>query len=389
MTDQASLFEMVVKTQAGLEEILAEELKAVGASDIEIITRAVKCKGDQEVMYKANYLCRTAVKVLKPFAYFEIEDEDSLYKQCKELPWSMFLSTDKTFAVDSTVNSKIITHSKFAGLRVKDAIADFFREDSGRRPNVNIKNPDVLISLHVYNNSVTMSLDSSGDSLHKRNYRVAQGEAPINEVLAAGLIALSGWDGKSPFYDPMCGSGTILIEAAMLAMNMPAGYYRQKFGFQGWFDYDEALFNKIVDEAVEQISDEEIEIYGSDISPRTLRICQQNLEHAKLHKDVVIRNYAMDQIIPEEPGGQLIINPPYNERISLDNQIEFYKMIGNSLKRNFTGFKAGIITSNMDSLKFVGLKPSKKTKMFNGPLECRFAEYELYSGTKKIHKMRD
>ncbi len=384
---QTEYFDLIVKTQAGLENILAQELRACGATDLEIITRAVKCRGDNEVMYKVNYLCRTAMKVLKPIANFVADSEDYLYKQCRKIAWEAYLSTDKTFAVDATVNSPHFTHSKYASLRVKDAIADYFRAGFGLRPNVNPVRPHVQINLHIYKDQCTISLDSSGDSLHKRHYRIAQGEAPINEVLASGLILLSGWDRKMPFYDPMCGSGTILMEAAMIGMNIPAGYYRKYFGFQGWFDYDAELLRKIMNDASQQIEDNELEIYGSDISKEVVEIAKKNLRNAKLHKDVEVRVAAMEDVNPEKGKGIVVMNPPYNERIELDDQIKFYKMIGNSLKRNFEGFNAWIVTSNMGALKFVGLRPSQKIKLFNGPLECRFAKFELYRGTKKLHKM--
>ncbi|MCF8298592.1 MAG: class I SAM-dependent RNA methyltransferase [Saprospiraceae bacterium] len=376
-------FEIVVKTITGLEEVLAEELKAIGAEDISILKRAVSCKGDNELMYKANYLCRTALRVLKPIAVFEVDDEKDLYDKISKIDWLKIINVDGTLAIDAVVNNSTLTHSQYVSLKTKDAIVDQFRDKFGKRPSVDLKHPDIRINIHISRNNCTVSLDSSGDSLHKRGYRKTLGIAPINEVLAAGLILLSEWDKKSDFVDPMCGSGTILIEAAMMANNIPAGYYRKFFGFTKWMDFDKKLWEKILDDNKFDDLSSEARIIGSDISPQAIAEARENLLNSELYTKIELKIAALKDLEPFENGGIMVCNPPYGVRVQTDDIIELYKEIGDALKQKFRGFNAFVISSDLRAIKFIGLKPSKKIIIFNGPLECRYNKFEIYQGSKK------
>lgn len=377
---------MIVKTHAGLEEMLAEELRNIGAANVEILRRAVAFDGDKAMMYKACYTLRTALRVLYPVAQFKAVNDRKLYDNVRQLPWHSWLSPEKTFAVDAVISGKVFNHSQYVALKTKDAVADYFRDRMGSRPNVDTDRPDLRLHVHVNEDHVSLYFDASGDSLHKRGYRIITDKAPINEVLAAGLIMLSRWDDRQPFVDGMCGSGTIPIEAAMVAMRIPAGYFRKHFGFMGWNDFDPALWKIIRDEADSKITEAEAPILASDNSNRALDIARKNLEHARLHKDIQLFRKNLDSLKPQQGPGVLLINPPYGERLPESDIIALYKMIGNSLKQNFKGYKAWVITSDLQALKFVGLKPSKKYTVFNGPLECRFACFDIFDGSMSDHK---
>lgn len=374
---------MIAKTFFGLEEVLAEELKNIGAEDIEPINRAVSFLGDLSVMYKANYLCYTAIRVLKPIATFSVSNENELYDQIKLIPWWDFMDVDQTLAIDAVLSYSQITHSKFAALKSKDAIVDAFRDKFGKRPSVDPVNPDLRINIHIFRENCTVSIDSSGNSLHKRGYRIAVDKAPLNEVLAAGLIKLSGWDGNTHLIDPMCGSGTILIEAAMQAFGIAAGYYRKDFGFKHWKDFDAVLWKKIQDEALDMQKDFEYRIIGSDRSYKAISIAEENLKNARLHKDIELRKSTLEDLSFPINEGVMITNPPYDERLDEADIKGLYQMIGDQLKQKFQGFNAWVLSGNLEVLKFVGLRPSRKIIIYNGPIECRFAKFEIYGGSKK------
>ncbi|MGF1585886.1 MAG: class I SAM-dependent RNA methyltransferase [Bacteroidales bacterium] len=379
-------FEMVAKTFRGLESLLAGELEAIGGGNIRTGFRVVYFDGDIEVMYRANFQVRTALRILKPFYEFRAKNDEELYNGAYSFDWSGLLTENSTFAVNGVVSSPYFNHSKFIALRVKDAIADQFRAKTGKRPDVDTENPDVRINLHVSSDRCTLLLDSSGDSLHKRGYRTTTVEAPINEVLAAGMIMLSGWDRESAFIDPMCGSGTIPIEAAMMAYNIPPGIYRKQFAFEKWPDFDKDLFNNIYNE---EYPEPKVipEIVGSDMSPQAVAMAKTNAKNAFMGKKIDFKVSAFEEMLPPANGGMLITNPPYGERLKQENIKAFHMIMGDYLKKNFTGYTAWILSSNIEALKFTGLRPEQKIVLYNGPLECRFVKFSIYKGTKKTHKL--
>lgn len=377
-------FNLVVKTMAGLEEILAGELKLLGADRIEILNRAVKCRGDQSLMYNANYRCRYALRVLKEISAFSAKTSEDLYDSVRNMKWDRLINSENTIAVNAVVSRSEISHSHYASLKVKDAVVDYFRDLTGKRPSVDVDRPDLRIHVHIFRTKCTILLDSSGDSLHKRGYRRIMGEAPINEVLAAGMIGLSGWDGNSLLLDPMCGSGTILIEAAMLAQNMPGGYYKKYFAFTRWNDFNETLWKEIKAEADSEIKAFRGRIVGADVNQRTLFAAGENLAAAGLSKSIELKQVAFeDSSPPDQAGGFIITNPPYGERIKKKDLFAFYQKIGDTLKQKYRGYTAWIITSDFQALKHVGLRPTKKLTLFNGPLACKFVKYEMYSGSRR------
>ena len=372
---------MVAKTFAGLEQVLADELKEIGAESITIERRAVSFWGNQELLYKANFSLRTALKILKPVAEFDVTKREQLYNLAKKVVWTDYLALGKTFAIDSTVQSEIFVNSMYASLKVKDAIADHFREATGKRPSVNTTDPDIRINVYLMGNHCILSLDSSGESLHKRGYRVGQGDAPLNEVLAAGMILLSGWHGEKSFLDPMCGSGTLLIEAAMIAQGIPPGIYRKSFGFERWPDFDEKLFADIYNAEYETEFDGKIA--GSDISAKDISIAKANIKNAGLSKKIEVEVKDIRILEPPFANGIVVTNPPYGERIKPQSIFDLYTSIGNTLKNKFTGFEAWIISGSVDGLKSIGLKPSKKIDLFNGAIACSYRCYNLFEGSRK------
>ncbi|MCF6349382.1 MAG: THUMP domain-containing protein [Flavobacteriaceae bacterium] len=379
---------MLAKTLFGFEELLAKELRALGATDVKIGVRNVSFVGDNGFMYKANMALRTSVRILKPINSFKVYSEDDLYKKLQQIDWDKYLNVDGTFAIDAVANSDNFTHSHYLALKSKDAIVDYFRDKFGRRPNIDIKYPDLQINIHIQKDYCTVSLDSSGDSLHKRGYRSATNIAPINEVLAAGLVLLSGYDGTQHFIDPMCGSGTILIEAAMIANNIPANINRKEFGFEKWDDFDEDLFDIIRNSLLKKVKESDAVIIGYDKAPSAIRKANDNIENAHLEDFIKVKQTNFFTTEKEVEGKTIILfNPPYGERLEIDVPI-FYKEIGNTLKQSYTNTNAWLITSNFtDGLKNVGLRTSKKIKVYNGKLECRLVKYEMYEGSKKAkHK---
>ncbi len=374
-------FKLVVKTFAGLEPVLAMELRAIGADSISIERRAVSFIGDKSMLYKANFLLRTALKVLKPVAQFRVTKKEDLYLHAKNITWSEYLTLGMSFSIDSTVQSELFVNSMYASLKVKDAVADSFREKFGKRPSVNQEDPDIRFHVYLMGDYCEISLDSSGDSLHKRGYRVVQGEAPVNEVLAAGMIMLSGWTGESNFLDPMCGSGTILIEAAMIAKGIPAGIYRKSFGFEKWLDFDEHLFSEIYNADYEK--ETSVRIFGSDISTQSCANARANIKNAGLSKVIEIDSKDFLELSPPFENGIIVTNPPYGERLQIRSIASLYKSIGDVLKHKYSGYTAWVISSAEEGFKSIGLKPSKKIELFNGALPCSFRSFELFRGTHK------
>ncbi|MFC2118294.1 class I SAM-dependent RNA methyltransferase [Bacteroidota bacterium] len=377
-------FEILAKTFHGLEEVLAKELEELGASDISLRKRAVAFSGDKEMLYKANYHLRTALRILMPIHNFQADNEEGLYKGVKSFDWNKYIDEKKSIAIDSVVSSEYFRHSKYVALKTKDAIVDLIREKRGLRPTIDVKDPDVRINVHIYNDKITISLDSSGDPLFKRGYRASGGEAPLNEVLAAGIVLLSGWNKKSVFIDPMCGSGTLLAEAGMYAMGIAPGSIRRGFGFEKWKDFDEQLFENIRREALGDGTDN-IEIIGSDISRESIRMATYNIRKAGLGKTVKLKARSFEDFYPPEDagGGVVIMNPPYGERLNTDDLIELYSRIGDNLKEKFSGYDVWILSSNVDAIKNIGLHASKKITLYNGALECKLLRYNMYTGSKK------
>ena len=378
---------MVAKTLFGFEDILAQELTQLGAVKVEKGVRNVSFVGDKGFMYKANLGIRTAIKILKPIKTFKVIKEDDLYKHVKNMKWENYLKETGSLAVDATVHNSVFTHSLYTALKTKDAIVDRFRENCGTRPDVDLRFPDVKINVHIDRQYCTISLDSSGESLHRRGYKTATNIAPINEVLAAGLIMMSGWDGQTDFMDPMCGSGTMLAEAAMIACNIPPNLMRKEFAFERWEDWDVELFEKIEESLLKKTRDFHHKIIGYDKSPSAVVKATENIKNAHLEEFVHIQHE--DFFKTQKSGSDklhMVFNPPYGERLENLNVEEFYGDIGTTLKHGYPNTNAWLITSNLEALKFVGLRPSRKIKVFNAKLEARLVKYEMYEGSKKTKK---
>ncbi|OUR91086.1 RNA methyltransferase [Flavobacteriales bacterium 34_180_T64] len=381
-------FKMVAKTLFGFEELLERELIQLGAQDVKSGVRNVSFVGDKGFMYKANLALRTAVKVLKPIHSFRVSSEKDLYDKIYAMQWEDYLKPNGTLAIDATIHSELFTHSLYIAQKSKDAIVDRFRDQSGERPNVDLKFPDIKVNVHIDRKQCTISLDSSGDSLHKRGYKTATNIAPINEVLAAGLIMLSGWDGQTDFMDPMCGSGTMLAEAAMIACNIPPNLMRKEFAFERWQDWDVELFEKIEDSLLTKTRDFHHKIIGYDKAPSAVTKAKENIKNAQLEDFIEIKHE--DFFKTQKAGDEklhMVFNPPYGERLDIDME-QFYKDIGDTLKQGYPGTDAWFITSNLDALKFVGLRPSRKIQLFNAKLESRLVKYVMYEGSKKGKYMK-
>ena len=379
-------FKIIAKTFQGLEEVLAKELINLGANNVEIGRRMVAFTGDKEMLYKANFCTRTAVKVLKPIKEFKAKDADEVYEEAKKIDWEKYMDVKSTFLVDSVIFSENFRHSKFVAYRVKDAIADYWREKSGGdRPNVVISNPDLRIHVHIAEDEVTIALDSSGESLHQRGYKTATVQAPLNEVLAAGLIMLTGWDGECDLIDPFCGSGTILIEAALIAQNVYPGVFRKEYAFEKWKDFDADLFDRIYnDDSQERTFD--FLCYGSDISQQAIDIALENIRSAGLVKYINLKTMPFQQYQEAPKPGILVMNPPYGERISSHDLMGLYSIIGERLKHVFTGYQAWIISYKEECFEKIGLRPCEKMKLMNGSLECEYRCYEMFEGKNKDYK---
>lgn len=376
-------FKMIAKTFFGFEEILAKELQQLGAQHVEQGVRMVSFTGDKGFMYKANLSLRTALKILKPIYNFRAYNENSLYKGIQGIDWSKYISVNQTFVINVTLFSDHFNHSQFVGQKVKDAIADQFRDRYGKRPSIDKDYPDLRINIHIHQDQCSVALDTSGNSLHQRGYKTATNIAPINEVLAAGMLLLSGWDGQGDFIDPMCGSGTIVAEAAMIACNIPANINRKEFAFEKWNDWDNDLFDTITDSLLKKTREFHYTIKGFDKAPSAVQKAKDNIRNANLEEYVTIAQQDFFESEKETRGPlHMLFNPPYGER--LDIQMErFYREIGDTLKQSYPGTQAWFITANLEALKFVGLKPSRKIKLFNGKLEARLVKYEMYEGSKR------
>ena len=383
-------FKMTATTLKGLESVLAGELKTLGAKDIKESIRSVSFKGDKGFLYKANIALRTAIRVLKPIKSCKIYDEEDLYEAIQKIKWEKYIDPEGTFSISAVVNSKNFTsNSHYIALKSKDAIADYFRHKYSKRPNVDLKYPDLKIHVHIQKDWCTISLDSSGDSLHKRGYRSATNIAPINEVLAAGLVMLSGFTGDENFIDPMCGSGTILIEACMIACKIPANINRKHFAFERWNDYDEDLYFIIQDALLKKITNSHFKIMGFDKAPSAISKARQNIINANLEEFIGVHHVNFFNSVKEVFGKTTILfNPPYGERLTIDVN-EFYKKIGDTLKHNYPNSTAWMITSDMEALKHVGLRTSKRIDLKNADLNCKFVKYELYEGSRKKNKLNN
>ncbi|MBN1159094.1 MAG: RNA methyltransferase [Bacteroidales bacterium] len=376
------VFTMVAKTFYGLEDLLVSELEGLGALHIRKLNRAVQFSGNQKILYSTNYMLRTALKILIPIATSEIRDEKALYECIRGIPWYNYLALKDTFAVEAVLRSDTFTHSRYVEQKIKDAVADQFRDKYGRRPSVDLKDPVLRIHANIVKNTLRLSLDSSGDALFKRGYRTGQGAAPLNEVLAAGLVQLSGWKESSPFVDFMCGSGTLPVEAALLALNIPPGGIRHDYGFRKWSDYNQELYKEVVAECVRK-GRHNLRIYASDISQAAVHNARKNARQAGIEKYIGFSVSPFRDFNPPDGRGTVIINPPYGERMKQENLNDLYEGIGDKLKKDFTGYQAWIFSSNREALKHVGLHPERKLTLYNGPLECRFHQYLLYEGSRK------
>ncbi len=380
---------MIAKTFEGLEQALAGELKELGAENIEILKRAVAFEGDTKLMYMANYWLRSAINILKPIASFEVENEQDLYDKIYQIKWLNYFDLGKTFAIHAVINNHpVINHSQYAARKAKDAIADQFRYYFNQRPDVDPKNANINISIHISGKKCEVALNSSGMPLFKRGYKVEMHRAPLNEVLAAGMILLSGWDKKSHFIDPMCGSGTLLIEAALMAYNFPPQFMRKSFNFEYWSDFEPGIWREIKREAVSKQVDFENRIIGGDISSKNLDIARHLITNMKFHKDIELKQVDIRDHYPPDDGqaGWIVTNPPYGERLHSKDLLGLYEKIGTAFKHNFPGYRASVISSDMDAMKMIGLKPARKQALYNGGLLCTFNTYELYEGSKKAKK---
>ena len=374
--------ELIAKTFMGLEPVLAKELTRLGANDVEIGRRMVSFTGDKEMMYRANFQLHTAIRILKPIRHFRAKSADDVYEEIKKIDWTDYLGTDKTFTVDSVVFSEEFRHSKFVSYKVKDAIVDQFREKTGKRPNISVANPDIRLNMHIAEDKCTLSLDSSGESLHRRGYRQESVEAPLNEVLAAGMILLSGWQGDTDFIDPMCGSGTLLIEAALIAKNMAPGLFRKEFAFEKWPDFDADLFDDIYnDESQER--EFKYHIYGYDIDMKAVNTARMNVKAAGLSDIITVEQRDFKEFTQPQNKSIIITNPPYGERISTPDLMGTYKMIGERLKHQFKGNDAWVLSYREECFDQIGLKPSIKIPLYNGSLECEFRKYQMFDGKLK------
>ena len=369
---------MVAKTLSGLEAVLAAELRAIGAEDVRAFNRLVAFRGDRRLLYKANLCCRTAIRILVRVKKFNVVDEQHLYNEIKHVDWSQYLDEDGTLAIDPVVTNSTFTHSLYVAQLAKDAIVDQFRERTGVRPSVHLDNPDLRLNLHMNQNITTVYLDASGDSLHKRGYRTETNIAPINEVLAAGIIQLTRWDRKSPFMDGMCGSGTFVIEAGLLAQNIAPGVFRKQFGFERWKDYAPALYREVFQEADRrEIRTLPFEIVGSDSDPQTVQAALQNVRNAGLEGTVRIECKSLEEQTPPHAPGVIVMNPPYGGRIEVRKIHALYRMLGDTLRKKCAGYTAYVLSGNPDAVGSIRLKPSRRIALFNGPIECRLLEYKL------------
>ncbi|MDD7605427.1 MAG: THUMP domain-containing protein [Prevotella sp.] len=376
-------FELIAKTFMGLEPVLAQELTQMGANNVQIGRRMVSFTGDKEMMYRANFQLHTAIRILKPISHFKARSAEDVYEAVKKIDWSKYILDGKTFSVDSVVYSEEFRNSRFVTYKVKDAIVDQFREATGSRPNISVSNPDIRLHIHIADEDATLCLDSSGESLHRRGYRQESVEAPLNEVLAAGMILMTGWKGDCDFIDPMCGSGTLLIEAALIARNINPGVFRKEFAFEKWPDFDQDLFDAIYNDDTQE-REFAHHIYGYDVDMKAVNTARLNVRAAGLTKDITVEQADFKDFTKPENKSIIVTNPPYGERISTPNLLATYKMIGERFKHQFMGNDAWVLSYREECFDQIGLKPSIKIPVFNGSLECEFRKYTIFDG-----KMRD
>ena len=375
-------FELIAKTFMGLEPVLAQELTKLGANNVQIGRRMVSFTGDKEMMYRANFQLHTAIRILKPIKHFKAKSAEDVYNEVKKIDWSQYIMKGKTFVVDSVVYSDEFRNSKFVSYKVKDAIVDQFRESTGDRPNISISNPDIRLHIHIAEDNATLCLDSSGESLHRRGYRQETVEAPLNEVLAAGMILMTGWKGDTDFIDPMCGSGTLVVEAALIAQNISPGVFRKEYAFEKWPDFDSDLFDTIYNDDSEE-REFTHHIYGYDVDMKAVNTANLNVKAAGLSKVITIRQQDFKDFTKPSEKSLMITNPPYGERISTPNLLGTYKMIGEKLKKEFAGNEAWVLSYREECFEQIGLKPSIKIPVFNGSLECEFRKYVMFDGKMK------
>lgn len=376
---------VIIKTFQGLEDVLAQECRKLNFKDIEILNRAVKINADKRDLYRANYFLRTAIKVLFPVFSFKAKTDEQLYAGIKSFDWIEILDSSMTLAIEVVLHSQYFTHSKFIAQRTKDAIVDLIREKTNRRPRVDLENPDIKISLHITEDAIQVFLDSSGDPLFKRGYRIGLHQAPLNEVLAAGLLLIAGWDGSGNLVDPMCGSGTILIEGAMIAHGLPPGMYRESFGFEKWRDFDGDVFNDITDEGYD-VPPFKHKIVGGEILAKNVRISRENLHRSSLYKKVELVNEPMEQFVPPEGGGWVVTNPPYGERLTSPMLSKLYGDLGTRFKHHYPNYQAWVLSGNPMAMKSIGLRPGYRKNLVNGSIPCTFNKYDLYEGSLKASK---
>jgi len=376
---------LIIKTFQGLEDVLAKECRQLGFKDIEILNRAVRINADKRDLYRANYFLRTAIKVLFPVFNFTAKNDDELYSGIKSFDWTELIDSSMTLAIEVVLHSQYFTHSKFIAQRTKDAIVDLIRDKTNRRPRVDLENPDIRVSLHITEDAIQVFLDSSGDPLFKRGYRIGLHQAPLNEVLAAGLLLISGWDGSGNLVDPMCGSGTFLIEGAMIAHGLPPGMYRESFGFEKWKEFDADLFDEITDDDY-GVPKFKHKILGGDISAQNIRISRENLHRSSLYKKIELMNEPMEKLVPPEGGGWVVTNPPYGERLKAPMLTQLYSDLGSRFKHFYPGYQAWVFSGNPLAMKSVGLRPSFRKNLLNGSIPCSFNKYDLYDGSKKASK---
>ena len=380
----ADCFRMIAKTTTGLEELLSEELTELGAQKVRPMSRSVEFSGDKRLLYQANFCCRTATRILKPIANFRVSNEDDLYRKVMKVDWGEYLGIKQTFAIDAVLVDSKFSNSLFIAQKVKDGIADRFRDMTGRRPSVDLKSPDIRINVYIHKNECSLAIDSSGEPLFRRGYRKGGGRAPLNEVLGAGIVMQSDWNRRCNFVDAMCGSGTIVIEAALIARNIAPGLIRKKFGFMNWPDYDKTLLNSVRNEAGAAVLPElDFQILGSDIKKSQVREASENAKRAGVAGDIDFRQCDISDLDPPPAPGVAIINPPYGERIPTDDINASYRSFGDAFKNSFPGYDVFVFTGNLEAAKHIGLRTSRRVKMYNGPIECRLLKFEMYKGSRK------
>lgn len=364
----------------GLEEIAAKELEKLGAVDIHSDFTGVHFRGNQALLYKINLWSRIIFRVLMPIADVKSYNAEQLYQNVYNFNWEDYLQIDDTFAIICTGSNKNLNHTHFTALQIKNAIVDRQRKQTGKRSNIDTENPNILINAHIEDTRCTLSLDSSGESLHRRGYRPAMGIAPLKETLASALLELAEWQPSLPFLDPLCGSGTLPIEAALKGLNIAPGLYRKKFGFQRWKDFDAELWEELLTEAkTSQLSQLPAPIFGSDRDFDILQQARINTKYCHLEKHIQLIQKDLFQIEAPANNGIIICNPPYGKRLGEVEELgEFYKLLGDVFKQRFKGWTAYVLTGNKELAKRIGLKASRRIPVHNGSIPCTLLKYELY-----------